>query len=67
MKAFFTKKFLPIKFDLVMVFLKYFYPNLQCDLFDRSSLFSMQYIKIFLLVYSVFIIQKVYDVMNEYV
>ena len=40
--------------DLVRVFLKYFHPNLPCDVFNRSLLFNMQCVKIFSLVCSVF-------------
>ena len=39
------------------LFFKYFYPSLQCDVFKWSSSFNIQYVKIFLLICSVFIIQ----------
>ena len=53
--SFYEKIAFPL--DLVGVFFKYFYSNLWCDVFNWSSLFNMQYIKIFSLICSVFIAQ----------
>ena len=57
----------PSRLDLVGgFFFNFFHPILQCDVWNWSSLFNMQYVKIFSLVCSVFIIQKVYHVINKY-